>query len=50
MTDNEIKVIKEFANELKAQFEHLMYVTGDEVKSRIDNLVKEKVGDTDDSR
>ena len=37
--------IKEFANELKAQFEHLMYVTGDEVKSRIDNLVKEMVGE-----
>jgi hypothetical protein len=45
MTANEIKVVKEFAEELKEQFEHLMYVTGDEVKNRIDKLVKEKTGD-----
>ena len=45
MTTYEIKAVKEFAEEFKEQFEHLMYVTGDEVKNRIDKLVKEKTGD-----
>ncbi len=44
MTDKETMAIKGFANELKEQFDHLMFVTGDEVKNRIDKLVEEKVG------
>ena len=41
------EAVTEFAEKLKGQFDHLMYVTGDEVKNRVDNLLKEKAGVTE---